>query len=87
MAASEAEDLIRKCSGHGLGSVYYHKDGSVTAEDICVSPDSRSMGTYENGFEGMSTKTESFTIHYSKRGAHIAPAAPSWEAKRDARRD
>lgn len=45
------------------------------------------IGTWVNGFDGMATKTDSFTIHYSKRGAHVVSATPSWEAKRDARRD
>lgn len=86
MTADEAGSLIRRCSGTGVGRVYHHKDGSVTLKETCVHPDGAIIGTYVNGLDGMSTDTDSFIIHYSKKhGAHIVPARPSWEATGDAR--
>lgn len=86
MTADEAGSLIRRCSGTGVGRVYHHKDGSVTLKETCVHPDGAIIGTYVNGLDGMSTDTDSFIIHYSKKhGAHIVPARPSWEATGNAR--
>lgn len=77
MTADEAEDLIKKCAGTGVGRVYHHKDGSVSLKETCVHPDGAIIGTYVDGISGMTAETSRFTIHYSKkRGAHIVPSMP-----------
>ena len=77
MTVDEAESLIRRCSGTGVGRVYHHKDGSVTLKETCVHPDGAIIGTYIDGRSGMAAETDRFTIHYSKKhGAHIVPSMP-----------
>jgi hypothetical protein len=86
MTADDAEALVRRCSGSGVGRVTHHKDGSVTLKETCVHPDGAIIGTYVNGLDGMSTETDSFIIHYSKKhGVHIVPARPSWGGAENAR--
>ena len=40
------------------------------------------IGTWRDK-AGNSSETDSLVIHYSKRGAHVVPAKPSWKRADD----
>lgn len=69
-----ARALVRRY--HGRGEVHAHidKDGNLSAREVCQAEGR--IGVWRDR-SGVEAPTDRFTIHYSKRGTHVVPAAPS----------
>ena len=69
-AADEARKLIQQY--HGTGEIRFNQaDEWINKEFIVLD---RLIGRYSNKITGEDHDTNVFSIHYSKRGAHIVPA-------------
>ena len=57
---------------HGTGSIRFSESGRwVNKEFITLDMD---IGVHVEQMTGQETSTNSFSIHYSKKGAHIVPS-------------
>ena len=60
---------------HGTGEIRLDSAGNwINKEFVTLD---RDVGVYINPSTGEEGITDTFSIHYSKRGAHIVPARPS----------
>ena len=60
---------------HGTGQIRSNNDGGWVNKEF-ISLD-ENIGVYINKSTGEEMITNSFSIHYCKRGAHIVPSRPS----------
>lgn len=72
MAAARA--LVRRYHGRGEMHAHIDKDGNLSAREVCQAEGRIGVWRDRSGIEA---PTDRLTIHYSKRGAHVVPAAPS----------
>lgn len=74
LTIEEIQALVDECAGTGRLNVS-GKNPPQVKETVTV--EGRIIGTWR-GKKGNASETDSFTIHYSKKGAHVVPARPSW---------
>ncbi len=74
LTLEEVQALVDERAGTGEMHVS-PADPPQVKETVTVA--GRIIGTWRDR-KGNSSETDSFTIHYSKRGAHVVPAKPSW---------
>lgn len=69
-----ARALVRRY--HGTGEMHAHLDsaGNLSVREVCQAEGRIGTWRDERGSEAL---TDRFTIHYSKRGAHVVPSEPS----------
>ena len=74
-----ARALVRRY--HGKGEMIAHTDskGNLSAREVCQAGGRIGVWRDERGNE---SPTDRFVIHYSKRGAHVAPTRPSEGVRR-----
>lgn len=59
---------------HGTGEIRFSRAGNWTNKEFIFMD--RDIGVHIDGSAGIESSTNGFSIHYSKRGAHIVPARP-----------
>ena len=69
-----ARALVRRYHGRGEMHAHVDKDGNLSAREVCQAEGRIGVWRDRSGIEA---PTDRFTIHYSKRGTHVVPAAPS----------
>ena len=63
----------------GTGEMHVTKADPPQLREV-VSVKGRIIGTWRDE-DGNASETDSFTIHYSKRGTHVVPSRPSWRQR------
>lgn len=72
VSEGEAQELIDKY--HGTGQPTYTNEGEWNNKEIVCAD--KIIGKWIDRDTGESKPTNRFTIHYSKKGAHLVPAKP-----------